>query len=164
LREEVEDLKQEVFLRVYCHLNTFRVDEGNLDSWVIRVGRNLIFDRLRQIRRLPSRGKTEALERLDIKDDRTPSPEKRSIGDEISKAVRSGLRLLSPQLEQVLTLRYLQEMDYDEIAGVLGIPNGTVKSRIKRGRDKLASQAKIQRLAQSAGSRPGGSAASATVP
>jgi RNA polymerase sigma-70 factor (ECF subfamily) len=131
---------------------------------VIRVGRNLIFDRLRQIRRLPSRGKTEALERLDIKDDRTPSPEKRSICDEISKAVRSGLRLLSPQLEQVLTLRYLQEMDYDEIAGVLGIPNGTVKSRIKRGRDKLASQAKIQRLAQSAGSRPGGSAASATVP
>jgi RNA polymerase sigma-70 factor (ECF subfamily) len=157
----VEDLKQEVFLRVYCNLSTFRVDEGNLDSWVIRVGRNLIVDRLRQIRRLSSRGRTEAVEGLELKDDRRPNPETKTLGDEISRVVRNGLRLLSPQLQQALTLRYLQEMNYDEIAGVLGIPNGTVKSRIKRGRDKLAGQVDIQRLSR--GGAPKASRSAATV-
>ena len=138
LRGEAEDIKQEVFLKVFLNLSTFRVDDGNLGCWISRVGRNLIVDRLR-------RGKprnsfvSEELESLGLSDHRGPNPESAAIRNEASGMLRKSIRFLSRELEEVLTLRYVREMSYDEIAEALQVPCGTVKSRLKRGREKLAS-------------------------
>lgn len=138
LRSEVEDLKQEVFLRIFCSLKTFRADSGNLGSWITRIGKNLIVDHLRRTRPPWSkRDAQEELEVLNLEDRRVPSPEGSAIRNETNKEVRKSLKSLSPDLEVALALRYLQEMSYQEIAETLQIPGGTVKSRIKRGREKL---------------------------
>lgn len=139
LRGEVGDIEQEVFLKVFRNLSTFRVDDGNLGSWISRVGRNLIVDRLRRKRPLLNSFGSEELETLALSDDRGPNPESAAIMNEASRMLRKSMRFLSRELAEVLTLRYLGEMKYDEIAEVLQVPSGTVKSRLKRGRDKLAS-------------------------
>ena len=125
--------------QVFRNLSTFRVDDGNLGSWISRVGRNLIVDRLRRKRPLLNSFGSEELETLALSDDRGPNPESAAIMNEASRMLRKSMRFLSRELAEVLTLRYLGEMKYDEIAEVLQVPSGTVKSRLKRGRDKLAS-------------------------
>jgi RNA polymerase sigma-70 factor (ECF subfamily) len=140
LRGEVDDLKQEVFLRIYCSLASFRADTGNLSHWIVRVGRNLIVDLLRKSRHLPNCRSGEELDMHDLPDKETASPETNTTQNEESRILRRSLRLLTPELEQALVLKYLKEMTYAEIAARLGIPDGTVKSRVKRGREKLACQ------------------------
>jgi len=137
-REEVEDLTQEILLRVYRNLNTFRADTGNLNNWVVSVGRNLIIDHLRQRKHYPQSGGSQELETLNLKDDQGPTPEGNVELAEACRLLRHSLRMLSPELQEAVVLRYLKEMSYDEIARQLGVPNGTVKSRINRGRAKLA--------------------------
>jgi RNA polymerase sigma-70 factor (ECF subfamily) len=138
LRGEVEDLKQEVFLRVYCGLATFRADTGNLSGWIVRVARNLIVDHLRKNRNLPKCRDGEEFEMHDLLDTEIASPERNTAQNEESRILQRSLRLLTPELEQALVLKYLKQMSYKEIASRLGIPDGTVKSRVKRGREKLA--------------------------
>jgi RNA polymerase sigma-70 factor (ECF subfamily) len=138
LRGDVEDLKQEVFLRVYCSLATFRADTGNLSHWIVRVGRNLIVDYLRRSRHLPKCSSGGEPEMHGLPDQETASPERYTTQNEESCILQKSLRLLTPELEEALVLKYLKEMSYAEIAGRLGIPDGTVKSRVRRGREKLA--------------------------
>ncbi|MBM3791333.1 MAG: sigma-70 family RNA polymerase sigma factor [Acidobacteria bacterium] len=138
-REEVEDLTQEIFLRVYRNLNSFRADTGNLNSWMVSVGRNLVIDHLRQSRHCPQSNGSVELEGLNLSDERGPSPERTVARAEASRLLRQGLRLLSPELKEAVVLRYMEEMTYAEIARHLGVPNGTVKSRINRGCARLAS-------------------------
>ena len=72
-----------------------------------------------------------------IKDDK-PSPDARLASKETQKAVQSALQKLSPELREAVILRDIQDMDYKEIAAALNVPEGTVKSRINRGRTELA--------------------------
>jgi RNA polymerase sigma-70 factor (ECF subfamily) len=138
LRNEVDDLTQEVFVRVYCNLQTFRSDTGSLSHWLNRVGRNLVFDRLRQRQRGSRCQAVEDLESLNLTDEKTAAPD-HDIGRlEMSNLLRRGLRLLSPDLREAIVLRYIEEMSYQEIARRLGVPDGTAKSRVNRGRAKLA--------------------------
>jgi RNA polymerase sigma-70 factor (ECF subfamily) len=138
LRNEAEDLAQEVFVRVYRHLETFRADTGSLQNWVVRVGRNLLIDHFRASRRIQDRGGSKELEEMKLKDEQVPSPDRVLERSEAAEIVEDVLQVLSPELKQAIVLRYLEGMTYQEMADHLGVPEGTVKSRINRGREKLA--------------------------
>ncbi len=137
LRGETEDLTQEVFLRVYLNLCTFRADSGKLSHWVTRVGRNLVIDYLRRNRHALKHQGSDCLESLNLRND-APTPEASVARQEVSWLLHRGLDVLSPELQEVLVMRYLEELSYREISRRLGLPDGTVKSRISRGRARLA--------------------------
>jgi RNA polymerase sigma-70 factor (ECF subfamily) len=137
-RSEAEDLTQEVFIRVYQNLKSYRPEAGSLQNWLLKVGRNLIIDHYRQTRRFQQTGGSEELETLNIGDDRLPSPLRAAERDEAVHFLNEGLQSLTPELKEALILRDLEGMAYQEIADMLGVPEGTVKSRINRGRLELA--------------------------
>jgi len=146
---ESQDLTQEVFLRVFRTLKSFRSTEGSFGTWLARVTRNLLIDHYRRTRQ----------ERVtDSIEDQLPTmeqtgagamarPDQSLAGREASEILQAALQKLSPDLREAVILRDLQEMEYREIAGVLGIPEGTVKSRINRGRAELARLLRKQKLA-----------------
>ncbi|MBN1571061.1 MAG: sigma-70 family RNA polymerase sigma factor [Acidobacteria bacterium] len=137
-REEAEDLTQEVFIRVYQNLKSYRAEAGSFQNWLLRVARNLIIDHYRQIRRYPQAGGSEELETMNVKDDKIPNPHRAAEQFEASQFLQDGLQALSPELKEAIILRDLEGMAYQDIAEVLSVPEGTVKSRINRGRLELA--------------------------
>ena len=137
-RDEAEDLTQDIFIRVYQNLKRFRADTGSFQSWIMKVGRNLIIDHYRRTRRFQQAAGTEEMENMNLKDDKIPSPQRSAERTEASRFLMEGLQALSPELKEALILRDLEGMSYAEIAELLGIPEGTVKSRINRGRLELA--------------------------
>lgn len=144
---EAQDLTQEVFLRVYRTLGSFRSTEGSFSTWLARLTRNLLIDHYRRTRieritdsievQLPA---AEGRPRLNAEEKfRSPSrPDSAVAGREASELLQAALGKLSPELRETIILRDLQEMEYREIAEVLTIPEGTVKSRLNRGRAELA--------------------------
>jgi len=137
-RDDAEEFTQEVFLRVYQNLKTFRSTSGCLQNWILRLGRNLLIDLYRQ--KLRSRGTlgTEGLQEIDIEDQRTPSPYRVAEQNENTRFLRSGLDALSSGTREAIILRDLDGLSYDEIGKRMCAPVGTVKSRVSRGRLKLA--------------------------
>jgi len=134
---EAQDLTQEVFLRVFRSLKSFRSSEGSLGTWLARVTRNLLIDHYRCSRQ--ERVTDSIEERLPlIEEAGGPSrPDQALAGREASEVLQRALQKLSPDLREAVILRDLEEMEYREIAQVLEIPEGTVKSRINRGRAEL---------------------------
>jgi RNA polymerase sigma-70 factor (ECF subfamily) len=137
-RDEAEDLTQEIFIRVYQNLKSFRADSGSFQSWIMKVGRNLIIDHYRRTRRYQQAAGTEEMEAMNLRDDKVPNPQRSVEQSEASLFLSEGLQALSPELKEAIILRDLEGMAYLEIAGLLGIPEGTVKSRINRARLELA--------------------------
>ncbi|HTA44704.1 MAG TPA: sigma-70 family RNA polymerase sigma factor [Bryobacteraceae bacterium] len=141
---EAQDLTQEVFLRVYRSLGSFRSAEGSFATWLARLTRNLLIDHYRRTRneritdsieeQVPGTegGRTEEKFKSDSRSDSAVA------GREASELLQTALGKLSPELRETIILRDLQEMEYREIADVLAIPEGTVKSRLNRGRAELA--------------------------
>ena len=78
------------------------------------------------------------METLNLTDNKVPNPQRVAEQNEASRFLRNGLQALSPELKEAIILRDLEGMAYQEIAGLLQIPEGTVKSRINRGRVELA--------------------------
>src|SRR5437879_1273463 len=144
---EAQDLTQEVFLRVFRSLKSYRSGEGAFATWLARLSRNLLIDHYRRTRQDRS---TESLEaQLPMLEERAATsarPEGMLAGREASEALQSALQRLSPDLREAVILRDLQEMEYREIAQVLKVPEGTVKSRLNRGRAELARVLRQQRL------------------
>jgi len=136
---EAQDLTQEVFLRVFRSLKSFRAGEGSLVVWLARLTRNLLIDHYRRRRqdRL-----TESIEaQLPVLEERHAlggRTEGLLAGREAGEVLERALAKLSPELRETLILRDLEEMEYREIAQVLKVPEGTVKSRLNRGRAELA--------------------------
>ncbi len=136
---ESQDLTQEVFLRVFRSLKSFRASSGCFRVWLTSLTRNLLIDHYRKTRkekavdsiedRLPVLEETEAV---------AGRPEGRVAGREAGELLRTALAKLSPELREAVILRDLEEMEYREIAEALKVPDGTVKSRISRGRAELA--------------------------
>ncbi len=137
-RDEAEDLTQEIFIRIYQNLHSFREGTGSFRNWVLRLSRNLIIDRYRQARRFQQCGGSLELEKMHLEDRGKPSPQRKIEQAEASRIIREALRTLSPENKEAIILRDLEGMGYQEMADVLGIPEGTVKSRISRGRLALA--------------------------
>jgi RNA polymerase sigma-70 factor (ECF subfamily) len=146
---EAQDLTQEVFLRVFRTIKTFRSAEGSFGTWLARVTRNLLIDHYRRTRQeRVTDSIEEQLPMLEECGAAGPArPDQELAGKEASEILQATLQKLSPDLREAVILRDLQEMEYREIAEVLGIPEGTVKSRINRGRAELGRLLRKQKLA-----------------
>jgi RNA polymerase sigma factor (sigma-70 family) len=137
--DDAEDLTQEVFMRVYKTLKSYKAQEGSFSTWLMSVTRNLLVDHYRKHKKEAG---DVALEEVFETVENNPSRTKTAV-DQIStkdriEMVRWGLSRLSPDLREAVVLRDCEDMRYDEIATVLRVPEGTVKSRINRGRIELA--------------------------
>jgi len=147
--QEAQDLTQDVFLRVFKTIKTFRSAEGSFHTWLARVTRNLLIDHYRRTRQ--ERVTDSIEEQLPMLQEKggaaAARPDQALAGLEASEILQATLQKLSPDLREAVILRDLQEMEYREIAEVLDIPEGTVKSRINRGRAELARLLRKQKLA-----------------
>lgn len=145
-----EELTQDIFLKVFQNLPSFRPESGSLQNWVMRVGRNLIIDHYRAHKKEKNVAGSEELEVLDFGDSgREASPFESVALDEKSRFLYRGLDMLSLELKEAVILRDIEGFAYQEIAKMLAIPEGTVKSRINRGRIELAKVLKKARSEQS---------------
>ncbi len=137
--EEAEDLTQEIFLKVFRSLNTFD-RRANFQTWLISVSRNFCIDRYRSGRRDRAVFARE-VNAADVQAEAPgPSPQARVELQDRVALLREALRALSPPLRTAVLLRDIHELSYQEIADQLGVAEGTVKSRINRGRAELARQ------------------------
>ena len=142
---DAEDLTQDVFLKIYSNLASFDMDRGSLQVWITTMTRNLLVDNFRRTRNQRATSSldegwdaTEELRPVDRLTAEGPSPHEKAAQKELAKMVQEALSRVSVELREAVILRDLQDLDYKEIAQVLGIPEGTVKSRISRGRAELA--------------------------
>lgn len=135
--DEAEDVTQEVFVKVYRSLDAFRETEGSFASWLMTIARNHAIDRYRRRRddRLQQAEGTAALDSLPSRDE---GPLRGLEREERAQLVHRGLRSLPAALRETLILCDLEGLSHDEAAASLGIPVGTVKSRLNRGRLELA--------------------------
>jgi RNA polymerase sigma-70 factor, ECF subfamily len=142
---DAEDLTQEVFLKVYGNLAAFDLARGTFQTWITTMTRNLLVDHFRRSRMQRVTDSMDAgwdgEEEMPLTQrlaETGPTQHDRAVQKEIEKMVQEALTKISPELREAVILRDLQDMDYREIAQVLRIPEGTVKSRISRGRAELA--------------------------
>jgi RNA polymerase sigma-70 factor, ECF subfamily len=136
--EEAEDVTQEIFIKVFQTLKTYQAAQGSFATWLNRVARNHLVDHYRRARKDRV---TSSLEDELTEAEQKPSPQMEPAGQVESRERREVLQLaldkLSPDLREAVILRDLHDLDYEEIAQVLSVPQGTVKSRINRGRLEL---------------------------
>jgi RNA polymerase sigma-70 factor (ECF subfamily) len=145
---EAQDLTQEVFLRIFRTLKSFRSTEGSFTTWLARLTRNLLIDHYRRTRlERVTDSIEEQLPMLEESAAMSARPEGLLAGREASEVLQAALQKLSPDLREAVILRDLQELEYREIAQVLKIPEGTVKSRLNRGRAELTRVLRKQKLA-----------------
>ncbi len=137
--EAAEDLTQDVFIRIYRTLEQYDPKQGDLSNWLMRLARNLIIDDYRHRQRNPQDSMADDV------DDHTfhlrsvgGSAQKEMERMELASQVQEGIDKLPSDLRTCVILRDLEELSYQEIVDVLKIPEGTVKSRINRGRIELA--------------------------
>ncbi|GIU82141.1 MAG: hypothetical protein KatS3mg006_1205 [Pyrinomonadaceae bacterium] len=145
--EAAEDLTQEVFIRIYKSLDQYNPSQGDLSNWLMRIARNLIIDDYRSRQRKPQDTEAEDIQEHIF--------HLRSIGlsqqaeverKELARQVHEAIQKLPPDLRICVILRDIEELSYQEIVDLLKIPEGTVKSRINRGRIELAKIMRRMRL------------------
>lgn len=139
--EDAADMSQEAFIKAYNSLDSFRGD-SKFSVWLYRIVSNVCLDFIRSRKRKQTVSLSVEDDNgddveLDIADD-TQSPERLMDKQLTREAVRRGLDSLPPGQRQILLLREIQGLSYDEIAEVLNVEAGTVKSRIFRARKKLS--------------------------
>lgn len=139
--DEAEDLTQDIFLKIFKALKTFD-RRANFQTWLISISRNLCIDHYRSVRkeRETMARDVDASILVPVSRERGPYGELEQV--DLKHLIRVALAELPPTLRQAVVLRDLQEFTYQEIADQLGLPEGTVKSRINRGRLELARQLK----------------------
>lgn len=143
---DAEDLTQDVFIKVYRTLDSFDAERASFTTWLTTVTRNLLVDHFRKTKYDRATDSIDAApgedeDRLPLSEqleDKGPTPDSRLEKRETREMVHKALQKLSPELREAVILRDLQDMDYRDIAQVLKVPEGTVKSRINRGRTELA--------------------------
>jgi RNA polymerase sigma-70 factor, ECF subfamily len=136
---EAQDLTQDVFLRVFKSVKSFRAGEGSFTVWLTRLTRNLLIDHYRRSKQ--DRATDSIEDQLPMMEEKTAISSRTDsllAGREASEALQGALKKLSPELRETVILRDLEELEYREIAQVLNVPEGTVKSRLNRGRAELA--------------------------
>lgn len=139
---DASDVLQEVFLKVFRNVSHFRGD-SSLRTWLYRIAVNESHNRRRWLFR-HRRGETgieDAFDDSDVRDkplmDTGETPFDFTMNREAQILLEEGLAAINPVFRAVLVLREIEEMSYEEIAGVLEVSIGTVKSRIVRGREAL---------------------------
>jgi len=145
---EAQDLTQEIFLRVFRSLKSFRAGEGSFAVWLARLSRNLLIDHYRRTKlERATDSIEEQLPMLEEKSSISARTDGLVAGREASEVLQGALQKLSPELRETVILRDLEELEYREIAQVLNVPEGTVKSRLNRGRAELARILRRQNIA-----------------
>jgi RNA polymerase sigma-70 factor (ECF subfamily) len=134
--EEAADLTQEVFLRVYRHLGSFG-GRSSLKTWIFRIAINHCRDRLSRWRPLTQPIGSDVAEGEVAYPDPARGPEELAVAADEGRRVTSGLARLPQAFREAVVLRDIEGLSYEEIAEVLGVRIGTVRSRIARGRDQL---------------------------
>jgi RNA polymerase sigma-70 factor (ECF subfamily) len=142
---DAEDLTQDVFIKLYANLGSFDPARGGFPTWITTLTRNLLVDHFRRSRQQRATDSIDAgwdqgndAPRPEPIVDHRTTPYEHAVHNELEHMVQTALARVSPELREAVILRDLQDMDYKEIAEVLAIPQGTVKSRISRGRAELA--------------------------
>jgi RNA polymerase sigma-70 factor (ECF subfamily) len=137
--DSAEDLTQDVFIRVYRSLDQYDAKQGDLQNWLMRLARNLIIDDYRKRQRAPQDQAADDLEDHKYHLRSADSSVQREMERrELGAQVQAGIDKLSADLRTCVILRDIEELSYQEIVDLLKIPEGTVKSRINRGRIELA--------------------------
>ena len=161
--DEAEDLSQDIFLKIFKALNTFD-RRANFQTWIVSISRNLCIDHYRSVRK---ERQTVARD-VDMSDLQPASAERGPYAvaehQDLRAQLRVALETLPSTLRTAVVLRDLRELSYQEIADRLQLPEGTVKSRINRGRIELAHQ--LRRLQEKQPVRPrkrGGSRRSGVI-
>lgn len=140
---EAEDASQEIFLRVYTNLARFD-QERRFSTWLLSIGSNYCIDRLRRRRfawltlddtvlTIPNPGK---------------GPEHSAIEREERDAVQRALLRLPPAYREIAVLRYWNDLSYEEICDVTGLPESTIKTRLHRARRMLANALRAESVVQ----------------
>lgn len=130
--DDAQDLVQEVLLRVHRGLATYR--PGSLEGWLSRITTNAFLDEARRRKRRPSVPLGDDIERVVTG---TPDAEAAAAAASLPDHVQDALRALAPDHRAAVVLCDVVGMTYEEIAEHLGVPVGTVRSRIHRGRSAL---------------------------
>jgi len=137
--DAAEDLTQDVFIRVYRSLDQYDSKQGDLANWLMRLARNLIIDDYRHRQRNPQNTMADAVDDHSYHLRAAGSSAHREMErKELASQVQEGIDKLPEDLKTCVILRDIEELTYQEIVEVLDIPEGTVKSRINRGRIELA--------------------------
>jgi RNA polymerase sigma factor (sigma-70 family) len=144
--DTADDLAQEVFIKMYRTLDSYSAEKGSFNTWITTMTRNLLVDHFRKSRQdrvtdSMDAGLGDEEESAPLSSqipDAGPSPDERLQRRETQEMVQKAIQKLSPELREAVILRDLQDMDYKDIAASLKVPEGTVKSRINRGRMELA--------------------------
>ncbi|HTJ31555.1 MAG TPA: sigma-70 family RNA polymerase sigma factor [Acidobacteriaceae bacterium] len=148
--EDVEDLVQDAFLKIWMNLGSYDPARGELKGWIATVARNQRVDRFR---RTSQQRVTDSLDAAVAQDDSgktpvsladkladpRPTPLDIAVTTEVTAIVSNAVKKISPEMREVVTMRFVHGMDPQEIAHRLRIPEGTVKSRTNRGRAQLIS-------------------------
>ncbi|MFO7655046.1 MAG: sigma-70 family RNA polymerase sigma factor [Candidatus Krumholzibacteriia bacterium] len=134
--DEARDLAQEIFVRVFRKLHTCE-DPDRFVSWLLRIARNAGIDHLRRRRARPPRQDIPAEEMVDLVH-RGPDPEEEFLRDRRKRLVLRALQTLSKINKEIVLLKDIQGLPLEEIARILDLPLGTVKSRSSRARVELA--------------------------
>jgi RNA polymerase sigma-70 factor (ECF subfamily) len=140
--DDAQDVTQDVFIRLHDALPTLRADEA-FSTYLYRIALNLCRDRARRKKRVrfqsmdtprtDSEGEVEPMEFPDL----GKLPEETIAGEELQKRVRQAVQNLSDDHKAVIVMHHFQGMEVNDIARILDVPTGTVKSRLARGRDQL---------------------------
>ena len=144
--DDAQDLTQEVFIKMYRMMSSYDIGRGAFMTWVTTITRNLLVDHFRKTKQDrmtesldgASSEHEDAMPLSERIPDKGVPPDARVQSREAGETVHHALQKLSPELREAVILRDLQDLDYREIAAVLRVPEGTVKSRINRGRAELA--------------------------
>src|SRR5689334_2928013 len=141
--DEAEDLTQDIFLKIFKSLHTFD-RRANFQTWLVSVSRNLCIDHYRSVRK-----ERETIDRDVDANELTPAAPGQTAYQALEQRdrvdlLRKAMAELPPTLREAVVKRDIQELSYQEIADQLNLPEGTVKSRINRGRTELARQ--VQRI------------------
>jgi RNA polymerase sigma-70 factor (ECF subfamily) len=143
-REEAEDLAQEVFITVLKSIDTFR-GESKFSTWLYRVAANHTKNRMKYLQRRAYKATSEyddAAERAVSRGDatngvRVQNPESAMAGAQVDRVVQSAIRELDEDHRELVVLRDMEELSYEEIVAITGLNEGTVKSRLHRARTAL---------------------------
>ena len=128
---EIEDVVSEVFVKAWRHLERFRPEHA-FSTWLYRLALNHVIDHGRRQRKERGRAELPA----EIADSR-PDAGARVEADERAALLRSALAALKPHYREVLFLAYVEGLKVEEVSQLLGLPSGTVKTRLMRGREAL---------------------------
>ena len=148
-QDEAQDLAQEIFVRLYRRLDTCS-DPEKFTSWLISIARNACLDHLRRRKARPPRRDIPAEEMSGLRD-AGPTPEESWVRSSRQRLVHRALRQLSEINREIILLKDIQGLPLEDIAGLLELPLGTIKSRSRRARVELA------RAIVDLGEGPGGS-------